>query len=164
MLFAMTGACGFAVLRFLPDRIGETLAGFDLLVVPGGHIVRELQHDKSFIQWLQTASAVPLKASDCTGSLLLGAAGFLTGMAATTHWSALDDMRRYTTDVRTERVVDAGNVITAGGVTAGIDLGLHLVERLAGRDARIRMARQMDYVRDSRNEIPKQYWTGGRVE
>ncbi|MFN0196111.1 MAG: transglutaminase domain-containing protein, partial [Planctomycetaceae bacterium] len=144
-------------LQFMPDRIGEALAYFDLLVVPGGHIVRELQYDASFIHWLQTASAVPLKASVCTGSLLLGAAGFLAGSAATTHWSALEELRRYTADVRTERVVDTGNVVTAGGVTAGIDLGLHLVERLAGRDARIRMARQMDYLGDSTNEILRVY-------
>lgn len=144
-------------LRFVPDRVGETLAGFDLLVVPGGHIVRELQHDVSFLQWLQTASAVPLKASVCTGALLLGAAGFLAGTAATTHWSALDELRRYTAKVRTERVVDTGNIITAGGVTAGIDLGLHLVERLAGRDARIRVAHQMDYMEDSTNEFLRDY-------
>lgn len=144
-------------LRFLPDRIGETLAGFDLLIIPGGQIVRELQNDASFIHWLQTATDAPMKASVCTGSLLLGSAGFLDGTAATTHWSALEDLGRYTTDVRSDRVVDTGSVITAGGVTAGIDLGLHLVERLAGRQARIQLARQMDYPGDSSYEVLRDY-------
>lgn len=146
-VFALTDVvCDDRGLRFLPDRVGGSLDGFDLLVVPGGYVVRELQRDARFIEWLQTASAVPLKVSVCTGSLLLGAAGFLAGKPATTHWSSLDDLRRYTADVRTERVIDVGDIITAGGVTAGIDLGLHLVERLSGTLARQRIARQMDYL------------------
>ena len=88
---------------------------------------------------------MPLKASVCTGALLLGAAGFLAGKSATTHPSALRELEPYCGEVRTDRVVDAGGVVTAGGVTAGIDLGLHLVRRLAGTEACRRIARQMDY-------------------
>ena len=135
-------------LRFLPDRVGGPLTDFDLLVVPGGYGTRELRTDPRFREWLRTADAVPLKASVCTGALLLGAAGFLAGKPATTHPSAMEELRPYCAEVRTERVVDAGGVVTAGGVTAAIDLGLHLVERLAGAEARRRAAVQMDYRTD----------------
>ena len=132
-------------LRFLPDLVGESLEYFDLLVVPGGRGTRALRHDPAFVQWLWTADRVPLKASVCTGALLLAAAGFLVGKPATTHPSAMRELEPYCGEVRSERVVDAGGVVTAGGVTAGIDLGLHLVRRLAGVEASQRVARQMDY-------------------
>src|SRR5262249_44536581 len=114
-------------------------------VVPGGQGTRALQHDPAFVGWLRTAADVPLKASVCTGALLLGAAGFLAGRPATTHPAAMQELARYCGEVRSERVVDAGGVVTSGGVTAGIDLGLHLVRRLAGAEAMLRVARQMDY-------------------
>lgn len=131
-------------LRFAPTRVGEPLEGYDLLVVPGGHAARALVEDASFVGWLRTAAACELKSSVCTGSLLLGAAGFLEGRRATTHPSALDDLKKFCA-VSAERVVDEGDVVTAGGVTAAIDLGLHLCERLAGREAREKIQRQMDY-------------------
>jgi cyclohexyl-isocyanide hydratase len=86
-----------------------------------------------------------LKVSVCTGSLLLGAAGFLRGLTATTHPSALKELEPYCDQVVRQRIVDQGAVVTAGGVSTSIDLGLHLVERLAGAEARARVARQMDY-------------------
>src|SRR3954453_18466618 len=72
-------------LRFAPAAVGEPLVGYDLLVVPGGSGTRTLMRDAEFLRWFGTAASVPLKASVCTGSLLLGAAGFLRGKAATTH-------------------------------------------------------------------------------
>ena len=132
-------------LRVHADSFGESLTGYDLLVVPGGMGTRKLQHDGAFIGWLKSAEAAPVKASVCTGALLLGAAGYLRGKRATTHPNALEDLKPYCASVVTDRVVDEGNILTAGGVTSGIDLGLHLVERFAGADARVRVARQMDY-------------------
>lgn len=132
-------------LRVMADSVGQSLSGYDLLVVPGGMGTRTLQHDATFIDWLKAADAAKLKASVCTGALLLGAAGYLQGRRATTHPSALEELKPYCARVVTERVVDEGNVVTAGGVTAGIDLGLHLVERFAGAEARARVAKQMDY-------------------
>jgi cyclohexyl-isocyanide hydratase len=79
-----------AGLRLLPDRVGNPLDSYDLLVVPGGLGTRELEHDRTFIEWLQTSEPVPLKVSVCTGSVLLGAAGFLRGRAATTHPGAYE--------------------------------------------------------------------------
>ncbi|SEA24596.1 cyclohexyl-isocyanide hydratase [Desulfuromusa kysingii] len=132
-------------LRFNPDSSQQPLGDFDLLVVPGGYGSRSLQHNEGFISWLKTAKEVPLKASVCTGSLLLGAAGFLSGKRATTHPNAYDELARYCGEVSQQRVVDAGDVITARGVTSAIDLGLYLVERIAGKEIRIEIARQMDY-------------------
>lgn len=132
-------------LRVTPDSVGGSLAGYDLIVVPGGMGTRTLQHDKTFIEWLKSAEPAKYKASVCTGALLLGAAGFLKGRRATTHPNAYEELKPYCAQVVEERVVDEGPVVTARGVTSGIDLGLYLVERFAGPDARSRVARQMDY-------------------
>ncbi len=132
-------------LRFTPTKVAESLADYDLLVVAGGHGAGALVNDQSFIAWLRTAAACPLKTSVCTGALLLGAAGFLKGQRATTHHTAYADLAPFCAAVGQERIVDAGRVITAGGVTAGIDLGLYLVEKFAGADVRTQISRQMDY-------------------
>lgn len=134
-----------AGLRVAASKVGGTLSGYDLLVVPGGYGTRELVEDDAFIEWLRTAADCPLKASVCTGSLLLGAAGYLRGRRATTHPSSLAELEGYCAEVSRERIVDEGAVVTAGGVTASIDLGLHLCGRLAGPDARARIRAQMDY-------------------
>src|SRR6266581_3904639 len=126
-------------------QVGNTLEQFDVLIVPGGFATRELTSDSQFMEWFGTAAAVPLKVSVCTGALLLGAAGWLRGCPATTHPSAYSDLAEYCLEVRHDRVVDAGGVITGRGVTAALDVGLTVVERLAGSDAREIIARQMDY-------------------
>jgi cyclohexyl-isocyanide hydratase len=132
-------------LRYEADAVNEPLASYDMLFVPGGYGTRDLQHDRSFIDWLKGAGAVPLKVSVCTGALLLGAAGFLQGRRATTHPSAYKELEPYCGAVVRERVVDEGDIITARGVSSALDMGLHLVQRLAGADARDRIAAQMDY-------------------
>jgi cyclohexyl-isocyanide hydratase len=133
------GAC------VLAEAVSEPLGDYDLLFIPGGFGTRTLQHDKAFIEWLSSAAPVKLKISVCTGALLLGATGWLRDKRATTHPSAFDELAPYCAAVVDERVVDEGSVITARGVSAAIDLGLHVVERLAGAEARARVARQMDY-------------------
>jgi len=132
-------------LRLEADAVGEPLDSYDMLFVPGGFGTRVLQHDRGFIDWLRTARSVPLKISVCTGALLVGAAGFLRGRRATTHPSAYKELEPYCGAVVQERVVDEGDIITARGVSSAIDMGLHLVQRLAGADARDRIAAQMDY-------------------
>jgi transcriptional regulator GlxA family with amidase domain len=146
-------------LRVKPDAVGQPLSDYDLLVVPGGMGTRQLQHDSKFMAWLKTAETVPIKASVCTGALLLGAAGWLKGKRANTHPNAREDLKPYCARVVTDRVVDEGHILTAGGVTSGIDLGLHLVERFAGADARARVAKQMDYPYQAPAPI-----TSGRAE
>ena len=132
-------------LRFTPDTVAVPLSEYDMIVVPGGFGTRSLQHDKAFMDWLRSADPVKLKTSVCTGALLLGSAGFLKGKRATTHPNAFDELKPYCASVVDQRVVDEGEVVTARGVTSSIDLGLHLVERLAGSEARAGIAKQMDY-------------------
>ena len=132
-------------LKIEADAVAGTLDGYDLLFVPGGFGTRSLQHDAGFIGWLKTAGATQLRISVCTGALLLGAAGFLQGRRATTHPNAYAELAPNCAEVVRERVVDDGDVITARGVSSSIDLGLHLVERLAGAEARDQIAAQMDY-------------------
>jgi transcriptional regulator GlxA family with amidase domain len=132
-------------LVFTPTRTGGTLNGYDLVIVPGGFGTRTLVARPAFIEWLRTAADCKLKASVCTGALLLGAAGFLEGRRATTHRSAFQELAKYCTTVVDDRVVDEGDVVTARGVTSALDLGLHLVERLAGSEAQQQIRRQMDY-------------------
>ncbi len=132
-------------LKFKADTVGGTLEGYDMIVVPGGFGTRKLQHDDTFMRWIKTAANVPLKISVCTGALILGAAGFLKGRRATTHPSAYQELEPYCATVVKERVVDEDCVITARGVSSSLDMGLHVVERLAGAEARARVAAQMDY-------------------
>jgi transcriptional regulator GlxA family with amidase domain len=136
---------GRAGLKMIPDSVLEPLDGYDLLFVPGGLGTRTLQKDSEFIAWLRSASSASLKVSVCTGSLLLGAAGFLRGRRATTHPGALKELEPYCDTVLTDRIVDEGDVITGSGVATSLDLGLHVVERLAGAEARTKVARQMCY-------------------
>jgi cyclohexyl-isocyanide hydratase len=134
-------------LKFSSTQVNQTLQGFDLLIVPGGitALVYQLTKESDFIAWLKTASACKLKASVCTGSLLLGAAGFLTGKKATTHPNAFDQLKEFCPVITDQRVVDAGDVITSRGVTASIDLGLYLCQKLAGSEAKEKIRQQMDY-------------------
>jgi transcriptional regulator GlxA family with amidase domain len=132
-------------MTMIAESVLEPLDRYDLLFVPGGMGTRELQHDRAFIDWLRTATPVKPKISVCTGALLLGAAGFLRGKRATTHPSALKELEAYCDKVLTDRIVDEGDVVTGSGVSASIDLGLHIVERLAGPEARARAAKQMCY-------------------
>lgn len=132
-------------LQLEADAVAEPLSSYDMLFVPGGFGTRNLQHDRGFLDWLKTARSAPLKISVCTGALLLGAAGFLRGRRATTHPSAYKELEPYCGAVVQDRVVDEGDIITARGVSSAIDIGLHLVQRLAGADARARIATQMDY-------------------
>lgn len=136
-------------LLFTPTRSGGPLQGFDLLVIPGGFGVRELVKETPqagrFIEWLKSAADCPLKTAVCTGSLLLGAAGYLQGKEATSHPNMLQDLAHFGATPLAQRVVDSGQVITAGGVSASLDLGLYLVEKLAGSLVRAKIQRQMDY-------------------
>jgi transcriptional regulator GlxA family with amidase domain len=120
------------------------LDAFDVLVVPGGFGTRTLVRDAGALAYLSTFPANRLLASVCTGALVLGAMGRLRGKPATTHASALDELTGYGATVRRERVVQADNVITAGGVTSGIDLGLALVARLTDAGVADAIARQME--------------------
>ena len=132
-------------LQITPTRVGESFQDYDMVIVPGGFASRKLVDDSGFIEWVKTARPCRFKVSVCTGALLLGAAGFLKGKTATTHPNAFRDLQKYCLSVVDQRVVDEGEVITARGVTSSIDLGLYLCEKLAGREAKEKIRKQMDY-------------------
>jgi transcriptional regulator GlxA family with amidase domain len=121
----------------------------DVLVHPGGQGTRPLLKDEEHLDWVRAERArVPLMTSVCTGSLVYAAAGLLTGRPATTHWSALDLLAELdpSVDVRpSDRFVDDGDVVTSAGVSAGIDMALHLVARLAGLDRAREVQRYVQY-------------------
>lgn len=106
----------------------------DVTLVPGGFVTRRLAQDRApIVDWLAKAhERTTWTTSVCTGSLLLGAAGILDGVDATTHWAAYDDLASYGARPTSERVVRRGKVWTAAGVSAGIDLGLAMVAESHG--------------------------------
>lgn len=123
-------------------HVAETLGAPDALFVPGGSWVdgtdtgvpREIRLGKLPQLIAELSASVRWVASVCTGALLLGEAGLLRNRNATTNPAALDELSRYGALVKDNRVVDDGNVVTAGAVTAGIDLALWLVQRECGPD------------------------------
>jgi cyclohexyl-isocyanide hydratase len=131
--------------RLEVSRVRPPLDGFDVVVIPGGFATRALVKDAPLLAWLKTFPENRLMASVCTGALLLGAIGRLRGRRATTHHSALAELGVYGATVVRERVVDAGQVVTAGGVTSGLDLGVYLARRLSGEAAAERIAAQMEW-------------------
>jgi len=108
----------------------------DILLVPGGLITRRIAAEGGpIVDWIRAAhETTTYTTSVCTGALLLGAAGVLHGLPATTHWVAYDHLRSYGAQPTEERVVIEGKVATAAGVSAGIDLALTLVDRLHGAE------------------------------
>lgn len=108
----------------------------DILVVPGGPGTRALMADESALSWVRAIHATTQwTTSVCTGSLILAAAGLLDGLDATTHWSRSDVLEKYGARYTAERVVRQGKIVTAAGVSAGIDMALTLVGLIAGRES-----------------------------
>ena len=131
-----------------PEASFEDTGPIDILIVPGGVVSAELTRPE-VINWIAaTANASELTASVCTGALLLAEAGLLDGLSATTHWEDLDELRAGWPQVQVEgerRWIDTGRIVTSAGISAGIDMSLHLVARLGGQALAERTARQMDY-------------------
>ena len=121
----------------------------DVLIIPGGVVTAELQKE-DVIEWIQKQShKARLIASVCTGAFLLARAGLLDGLMATTHWEDINDLRCMFPAVNVQenqRWIDNGYLVTSAGISAGIDMSLHLVETLCGRDTALKTARQMEYV------------------
>jgi transcriptional regulator GlxA family with amidase domain len=119
----------------------------DILIVPGGVVTSELQRD-DVIRWIkQIGQSAYITASVCTGAFLLAQAGLLENKQATTHWEDLNDLQtRFPnlTVVHDRRWVDSENVVTAAGISAGIDMSLHLVARIEGEELAQQTARQME--------------------
>ena len=127
------------------DKVLNDLSAYDVLIVPGGSGTRSLVKDIGFLNWLKTAANVPLKCSVCTGSLLLGAAGFLEGKKATTHFGEYENLKQYGCSVQEQKIVDDGNVITSGAVSSSLQLGIYLANKWCGKPAEDAIRRWMDF-------------------
>lgn len=119
---------------FAADAISDVTSA-DILVVPGGFGEEEVRAKPHMLEWVRAIhQTTRWTTSVCTGALILGAAGILKGLKATTHWAQLEELRRFGAIPVRERVVEQGKVITAAGVSSGIDMALQLARRIVGDD------------------------------
>ncbi len=118
----------------------------DILVVPGGVGEVAVREDEHVLNWIRAVhDTTTWTTSVCTGALVLGAAGLLDGLEATTHWCAMDLLEQFGARPTARRVVEQGKIITAAGVSAGIDMGLRLAELVAGKDVAQAIQLSMEY-------------------
>lgn len=133
-----------------PDYAFDNAPAIEVLLIPGGMGTSPLIDDQLVIDWIaHTAASANLVTSVCTGSLLLAKAGLLDGHRATTHWGALDllgTLGKNITVERESRYVD-DIVVTSAGVSAGIDMSFHVVEKLCGKEIADETAHYIDYPR-----------------
>lgn len=139
-------------LALVPDLAAADVGPLHVLVYPGGRGTRVLAADPGHLAWVRRMrAATPILASVCTGALVFAAAGLLAGRPATTHWAAFDELVALEPSVLADteaRYVDDGDTITAAGVSAGIDMALHLVARLESPEAAWHVRRGIQYDRD----------------
>ena len=132
-----------------PDHAMADCPRPDILIVPGGIGTRPLLHNAAVLAWISSVNATAeIVASVCTGSIVLGRAGLLDGLKATTHHECFDLLRQNaprTAIVETDRFLDNGRILTAAGISAGIDMSLYLVARLHGAATAEKTARYMEY-------------------
>lgn len=144
MIYARNG------LKVQPDYSFDTMPKFDILVIPGGLGAREREiHNDKVISWIESQMKnVQLMTSVCTGALLLAKAGLLKGKLATTHWASYERLEKEFPETEVQRdvkFVDEGNVITSGGISAGINMSFHIVKRLVGSQVAKETAKRMEY-------------------
>lgn len=140
-----------------PTYLLDTCPPPDIIVVPGGYGTRRAMHEAHIIDWVQRMDArTELTLSVCTGALVLGKAGLLDKLKATTHYGAYDLLQETVPTASVQRgvrYVDNGRIITSAGVQAGMDMSLHVIARLLGRDVAEETARYIEY---EWNEITRQ--------
>lgn len=121
------------VLGLTVDATLDEVERADILVVPGGFATRQLEFDEEVLEWIRRIhETTRWTTSVCTGSILLAAAGLLKGLEATTHWAAMESLENYGARPTGRRVVREGKIITAAGVSSGIDMALTLAELESG--------------------------------
>jgi transcriptional regulator GlxA family with amidase domain len=143
-------------MKIMPDATFENCPPLDILVVPGGWGTRSEMYNETMIAFIRAeAINVETLASVCTGALILGNAGLLDGLRATTHWRSLKLMQelfpKVTVDSKSH-VIQQGNVITSAGISAGIDMALHVVANYCGESIARLTARHMEYPFPETNE------------
>jgi transcriptional regulator GlxA family with amidase domain len=136
-------------LRVIPDYTLEICPPLEILVVPGGWGTRAAIHREPLLTWIaERGRKVETLTSVCTGAMLLGKARLLDGHSATTHWASLDWLEKEFPQVNVRRdvhVVEEGNLLTSAGISAGIDMALHVVRRYYGEAVARATARRMEY-------------------
>jgi transcriptional regulator GlxA family with amidase domain len=137
-------------LDIIPNYTLENRPGFNILLIPGGMGVRKLFSDEAMLQKINTLiRSAKLVLSVCTGSLLLAKLGFMKGKKVTTHHTCFHDLARLEPGciIRTsDRFCDEGGIITAGGISAGIDMSLHVVGQLLGKEIRSAVEKEMEWM------------------
>ena len=134
---------GFSI---VPTCTLDDCPPLDMVCVPGGPGTNQVMGDSQLLQWLrEQAKTVQVLASVCTGSLILGAAGLLKGRRATSHWAARDILSAFGAEPVNARVVFDGNLVTGGGVTAGIDFAFEVVRHLRGDEEVERLRLLLEY-------------------
>ncbi len=135
------------LLKLQVDQTFADVPRPDVLLVPGGFVTRQIAADgHPIVDWVRTAhETTTWTTSVCTGALVLGAAGVLDGLVATTHWIAYDTLASYGARPTEQRVVESGKVVTAAGVSAGIDLALGLVGRIDGPEVAMAIQLGIEY-------------------
>ncbi|MGY8996772.1 MAG: DJ-1/PfpI family protein [Alphaproteobacteria bacterium] len=145
----MAPVSGVGGLVITPRWSFETMPEVDVLIIPGGSGTRALAEQPDIADWIaQQNDKVEMMLSVCTGAQLLAAAGLLKDLKATTHWNTYDWLRRIEPSVdilEGARWADNGRIICSSGVSAGIDMTLHVIERLYGEETATRAARYMEY-------------------
>lgn len=135
-------------MSILPDFHYSQCPPIDILILPGGLVEEELKRD-GLLGWIRSLSqSAQIVASVCTGAFILAKAGLLEGLSATTHWEDIEVFSQLFPNVKVienQRWVEEGRILTSAGISAGIDMSLHIVSRLEGQDLAKRTARQMDY-------------------
>lgn len=136
-------------MRIVTDVAADEMGTVDVMLMPGGRGTRSLVADEAVLELVRTAAAADvLMTSVCTGSLVYAAAGILASRPATTHWSAMDLLSKLDSSIEprpSDRWVDSGQVVTASGVSAGIDMALHLIKRLHSEERARQVKRDIQY-------------------
>ncbi|MNI68372.1 Isonitrile hydratase [compost metagenome] len=136
-------------LKVITDYSFQMAPEYDILVIPGGMGTRREVHNKNVIQWIrERKEQVELMTSVCTGSFLLAEAGLLEGKSVTTHWGSINRMRETYPSIEVlenVKFVDAGDTISSAGISAGIHMAFHVVQRLLGKEVALETAKQMEY-------------------
>ena len=144
MIFARNG------LKVQPQFSFSNAPEFDVLIVPGGYGAEEIEvHNDKMINWIQEREKqVEILASVCTGAFLLAESGLLNGKKATTHWMDIDRLKKEYPNIQvieSVKYVDEGHIITAGGISAGINMSFHVVGKLCGKGIARETAKRMAY-------------------
>ncbi|MBX2815281.1 MAG: DJ-1/PfpI family protein [Saprospiraceae bacterium] len=143
-------------LMIKPHTTIEDAEEYDIVVIPGGRGTRrEMKNDRIKVWVKKQYAEVELMLSVCTGSLVLGTTGLLDGVHATTHHGAFDELAEAapsTVVVRDKKYVDNGKIVTSAGISAGIEMALHVVRRLHGAETAERTANYMEYDWDPKND------------